>query len=100
MIALTTTSIAWLLFAVILVGWIVYAFFNIRQSRDELGSEIELAANRKPYYDDDVLEGPRLDRHLMFEDVYKELPINLQRQSEQLAEEIKLNKELGLKGAE
>ena len=57
MLALTTTSIAWLLFAVILVGWVVYAFFNIRQSRDELGSEIELAANRKPYYDDDVLEG-------------------------------------------
>ena len=64
MIALATTSIAWLLFAVILVGWIVYAFFNIRQSRDELGSEIELAANRKPYYDDDVLEGRRLDRVL------------------------------------
>jgi mono/diheme cytochrome c family protein len=64
MVALTTTSIAWLLFAVILVGWLVYAFFNIRQSRPELGSEIELAANRKPYYDDEILEGPRLDRVL------------------------------------
>jgi mono/diheme cytochrome c family protein len=63
-IALTTTSIAWFLFAVILVGWVVYAIFNIRQSRDELGSEIELAPNRKPYYDDDVLEGKRLDRVL------------------------------------
>jgi len=31
----------------------------------------------------------------MFEDVYKELPENLRRQSEQLAEEIKLNAELG-----
>jgi len=41
-------------------------------------------------------EGPRLDRHLMFEDVYKEFPENLRRQSEQLAEEIKLNIELGL----
>ena len=28
----------------------------------ELGSEIELAANRKPYYDDEVLEGKRLER--------------------------------------
>jgi mono/diheme cytochrome c family protein len=64
MIALTTTSIAWLLFAVILGGWAVYAFLNIRQSRDELGSEIELAANRKPYYDDATLEGPRLTRVL------------------------------------
>ena len=64
MIALTTTSIAWLLFAVILGGWVVYALLNIRQSRDELGSEIELAANRKPYFDDETLEGPRLTRVL------------------------------------
>ena len=56
MIALTTTSIAWLLFTVILTGWAVYAFLNIRQSRDEVGSEIELAANRKEYYDDETLE--------------------------------------------
>lgn len=41
-------------------------------------------------------EGPRLDRHLMFEDVYKDFPESLRRQSEQLAEEIKLNVELGL----
>ena len=32
----------------------------------------------------------------MFEDVYKDFPENLRRQSEQLAEEIKLNAELGL----
>jgi mono/diheme cytochrome c family protein len=64
MIALTSTSIAWLLFAVIIGGWSVYAFLNIRQSRDELGSEVELAANRKKYYDDDELEGPRLTRVL------------------------------------
>jgi mono/diheme cytochrome c family protein len=64
MIALTSTSIAWLLFAIILGGWAVYAFFNLRESRDELGSEIELAANRKPYYDDETLEGPRLTRVL------------------------------------
>ena len=64
MLALTTTSIAWFLFAVILIGWLVYLLFNIRSSRDELGSEIELAPNRKPYYDDEVLEGRRLDRVL------------------------------------
>ena len=64
MIALTTTSIAWLLFAIILIGWLVYLLMNIRSSRDELGSEIELAPNRKPYYDDEVLEGRRLDRVL------------------------------------
>jgi mono/diheme cytochrome c family protein len=64
MIALTSTSIAWLLFAIILGGWAVYAFLNIRQAREELGSEVELAANRKKYYEDEELEGPRLTRVL------------------------------------
>ena len=31
-------------------------------ARPELGSEIELAPNRKPYYDDETLEGTRLER--------------------------------------
>ena len=62
MIALATTSIAWIIFAIILVGWIVYYFLNNASSRAEVGSEIELAANRKPYYSDEVLEGKRLER--------------------------------------
>ena len=64
MIALTSTSIAWLIFAVILGGWVVYAFLNLRQARDELGSEVEMAPNRKKYLDDEELEGPRLTRVL------------------------------------
>ena len=64
MFALTTTSIAWLIFTIILVGWIAYYFLNNRSARDELGSEIELAPNRKQYYDDETLEGRRLDRVL------------------------------------
>lgn len=64
MIAVTTTSIAWVLFTIILGGWAVYGLLNIRQSRDELGSEIELAPNRKQFYDDEILEGPRLTRIL------------------------------------
>jgi mono/diheme cytochrome c family protein len=61
MLALATTSIAWLIAAIITGGWITYAFLNSRSSRAELGSEIELAANRKPYYDDETLEGRRLE---------------------------------------
>lgn len=64
MIALTSTSIAWLIFAVILGGWAVYAVLNLRQAHDELGSEAEMAPNRKKYYDDEDLEGPRLTRVL------------------------------------
>lgn len=62
MIALTTTAIAWLLLIIVTGGFIVYAVLNLRASRDELGSEIELAPNRKEYYDDEVLEGRRLER--------------------------------------
>ena len=50
---------------------------------------------RKPCSFGALNEGPRLDRLLMFEDVYKEFPENLRRQREQLDEEIKLNAELG-----
>ena len=61
MLALATTSIAALLAVIIVIGWIVYAFLNSRSARSELGSELELAANRKPYYDDETLEGRRLE---------------------------------------
>jgi mono/diheme cytochrome c family protein len=52
------------LLALVIAG--VYAFVNIRQSKREVGSEIELAANRKPYYTDEVLEGRKLDRTLTY----------------------------------
>jgi len=62
MFALATTTIAILISIAIVVGWIVYAVFNQGAGRAEVGSEIELAANRKPYYDDEELEGRRLER--------------------------------------
>ena len=62
MFATTSTSIAWVILLISLAGWAFYAFTNIRSSRAEIGSEQKLAANRKPYYDDEILEGPRLER--------------------------------------
>jgi len=62
MLASLTVSLAYILLAVIVVGFIVYAVASRTAARPELGSEIELAANRKPYYDDEVLEGRRLER--------------------------------------
>jgi len=56
MFAAVTTDIAWFVLITAIGGWIVYGLFNIRKSRAEIGSEIELAANRKPYYDDEILE--------------------------------------------
>ena len=66
MLGLATTSIAWVLFAVILVGWVLYAVLNKSSARPELGSEVELAPNRKPYYSDEELEGRRLTRFSLF----------------------------------
>jgi mono/diheme cytochrome c family protein len=62
MIALATTAIGWLIFVVSLLGWLIYYFANRNAARPELGSEIELAPNRRPYYDDETLEGSRLTR--------------------------------------
>lgn len=60
--ALTTTAIGVIGLVIILAGWVVYGLFNVVAGRREVGSEIELAANRKEYYDDETLEGPRLER--------------------------------------
>ncbi len=62
LLALATTTIAWILMAVVVVGWIVYAVMNAGAAKKETGSEIELAPNRKPYYSDEILEGRRLER--------------------------------------
>ena len=62
MLALNTTAVAWVILTVILLGWVGYYILNNFGARRELGSEVEMAPNRKPYYDDDTLEGPRLER--------------------------------------
>jgi mono/diheme cytochrome c family protein len=62
LLALTTTTIGVIGLVIITGGWIVYGLFNVVAGRREVGAEIELAANRKEYYDDETLEGPRLER--------------------------------------
>ena len=50
----------------LVVGWAAYILVHLRTRRMDAppGSEYELAPNRKPYYDDDVLETRKLDRSL------------------------------------
>nr|MBA2625182.1 c-type cytochrome [Acidimicrobiia bacterium] len=62
--ASTQQVIAIVVALVVLVVWALYLLSNVRRSKPEVGSEIELAANRKEYFDDEQLEGPRLDRAL------------------------------------
>jgi len=59
----STQSIAIIILVVLTAGWLVYFLWNVwRGARPEIGSELELAPNRKPYFNDEVLEGRRLER--------------------------------------
>ena len=62
MLADTTTTIAWVILLVSVLGWVIYGLGNLRSSKREIGAEIKLAANRKPYYDDERLEGEKIQR--------------------------------------
>jgi mono/diheme cytochrome c family protein len=66
MLALATTTVAIVIALVATAGWIFYYFLNRSSARPELGSEVEMAPNRKPYYTDEELEGPRLERMQVF----------------------------------
>ncbi|MEZ5342900.1 MAG: c-type cytochrome [Acidimicrobiales bacterium] len=66
LIAANFRAIGITVFALLMVAFVALWVRNIFQARDELGSEIEIAPNRKPYYDDEELEGPKLDKSLSF----------------------------------
>jgi cytochrome c553 len=62
--ASTVTTVGAVIAVIVGVGAVVYIFANIRSARPELGSEIELAPNRKPYLSDEELETTKLNRTL------------------------------------
>jgi mono/diheme cytochrome c family protein len=64
MLAVATWGFALLLGIVLCIAWVIYGLVNVfgKRARKEVGAELELAPNRKPYYDDEALEGPRLER--------------------------------------
>lgn len=64
-LAASTVQAIGIVIALIAVsGFVIYGLFNVRAGREEVGAELELAANLKPYYDDDTLETKKLDRTL------------------------------------
>src|SRR5688572_25501457 len=64
-VAATTVKAIGVVIAVVTgIAVVAYILINLRQGRPEIGAEIELAPNRKPYYDGEQLEGPRLNRAL------------------------------------
>lgn len=48
----------------LVVGWLFFILAHVRRGSVQAGDEIETAPNRKPYYDDDALEGMKLERAL------------------------------------
>ena len=64
-LAITAQQAVGIVIALVTVlGWGLYLLANSRRAKPEVGSEIELAQNRRPYLSDDQLEGPKLDRAL------------------------------------
>lgn len=52
-------------FTVALVaGWLFFILAHVKRGSVRPGDEIETAPNRKAYYDDEALEGPKLERAL------------------------------------
>jgi mono/diheme cytochrome c family protein len=60
----TQQSIAIVIAVLLTIALVLLVFGNMRRARPEVGSEIELAPNRKPYLNDEELEGSRLDQAL------------------------------------
>jgi mono/diheme cytochrome c family protein len=60
-VATTQRAIGFVILAVVAIGFVVWFFVNLRSARKEVGSEIELAANRKDYLSDEELEGKKLN---------------------------------------
>ena len=66
-VALATVyrTIGLVIMAIVFVAVAVYVLINVLSSgKPEVGSEIELAPNRKPYLSDEELEGKKLDKSL------------------------------------
>ncbi len=63
-ISSTYSSFGLILAVLVFLGVLVYAGINVFSGKNVVGSELELAANRKPYLPDEELEGKKLDRSL------------------------------------
>ena len=64
--ASTQSAVGWVIAVLVGFGFVAYIYANTRAAKPEVGSEIALAANRKPLDEDSVLETTRLDRSLLF----------------------------------
>ncbi len=62
MIVATTQAHLAVAFVVALVlGWGLFLLLSVKKGPDKIGDEADTAPNRRPYLDDDAMEGPRLE---------------------------------------
>jgi mono/diheme cytochrome c family protein len=64
--ATAASAIGGVIAVVLIAGFVIAVVANMRRGKAEVGAELELAANRKPYLSDEELEGKKLDRTLGF----------------------------------
>jgi mono/diheme cytochrome c family protein len=60
---LSQKRVAAIVVLLLTLGWVVYLISTARRTYTP-GAELEVAPNRKPYFQDDMMEGPRLTRFL------------------------------------
>ena len=65
-LATAASAIGGVLAVLLIAGFAIAVVANMRRGKAEVGAELELAANRKPYLSDEELEGKKLDRTLGF----------------------------------
>jgi mono/diheme cytochrome c family protein len=63
--ASTQRAIGFVIATLVVIGFVLFIFFNLREAKAELGSEVELAPNRKPYLSDEELESTKLNKSLL-----------------------------------
>lgn len=64
-LATVQTSIGYVVLFLVCLLCVVYGLTSLRSGKRAAGSEVALAPNRKPYYDDKTLETTRLNRTLV-----------------------------------
>ena len=64
--ASTQRNVGFVIAAIVIVGFVLYVFVNLREARTEIGAEVDLAPNRKPYLSDEEFENTKLNRSLLF----------------------------------
>jgi mono/diheme cytochrome c family protein len=61
-IAATQQNLAVAFVVALVLGWALFLLLSVKKSGERVGDEAATAPNRRPYLDDEGLEGPRLEK--------------------------------------